>query len=100
MAVYVDPLMRRGWILRGREVANCHLFTDSLDLTELHALAETIGLRREWFQDEASVPHYDLTPLRREKALIVGAVAVDRRQAVMIWRARRQAVGVQQRAVP
>ena len=89
MTVYVDPLSFRGWRIRGREVANCHLFTNQVDLSELHALASAIGMHREWFQDARSAPHYDLTPTRRAAALAAGAVAVDFRQAVRIWRARR-----------
>lgn len=89
MTVYVDPRSFRGWRIRGREVANCHLFTDQVDLSELHALASAIGMHREWFQDARSVPHYDRTPTRRAAALAAGAVAVDFRQAVRIWRARR-----------
>jgi hypothetical protein len=85
---YVDELMRHGWIMYGREIRSCHLFTDSAELEELHALAARIGLKRGWFQAK-STPHYDLTALRRNAALAAGAVAVDRRQAVAIWRARR-----------
>jgi hypothetical protein len=33
--------------------------------------------------------HYDLTPLRREKAVKLGAIEVDRKQAVLIWRKAR-----------
>jgi hypothetical protein len=89
MTVYVDPLSFRGWRIRGRDVANCHLFTDQVDLRELHGLASAIGMHLEWFQDARSAPHYDLTPTRRAAALAAGAVAVDFRQAVHIWRARR-----------
>lgn len=89
MMIYVDPLMQFGWVIRGARIANCHLFTDSADLDELHRFAEGIGLKRAWFQGKASVPHYDLTPRRRAAAVKAGAVEVDRRQAVAIWRAWR-----------
>jgi hypothetical protein len=46
VSVYVDPLMDHGWILRGNPVMSCHLFTDQVDLTELHQLASMIGCRR------------------------------------------------------
>jgi len=36
-----------------------HLFTDS-SLEELHTFAASIGLRREWFQGNKAVPHYDV----------------------------------------
>lgn len=88
MTVYVDPLMEHGWRLYGRQTSNCHLFTDG-PLEELHSFAAQIGMKREWFQPR-STPHYDLTPSRRKVAVALGAVEVDRRQAVAIWRALRQ----------
>lgn len=90
MAIYVDPLMSWGWRLRGRIVKSCHLFTDEMDLGELHRIAAIIGMRRDWFQDAPSAPHYDLTPSRREHAVRLGAIEVSRARAVEIWRARRQ----------
>lgn len=86
MTCYVDPLARNGWRLG----PNCHLFTDG-DLQELHALAGRIGMKRAWFQPfpQHSVPHYDLTASRRAAAVKCGAVEVDRRRAVQIWRAWR-----------
>ena len=89
MAVYVDSLVEWGWVLRGRSVASCHLFTDTLDLTELHAMAAAIGMKRSWFQDKRSAPHYDLTASRRARAVELGAIEVDRRQAAAITRGRR-----------
>lgn len=89
MAVYVDPLMNHGWVLRGRAVASCHLFADAVD--ELHALASRIGLKRAWFQDHR-LAHYDLTASRRELAIEAGAIPLGRAEAVAIW--RRQRVGV------
>lgn len=91
MTVYVDPLLDHGWILRGVQVRSCHLFTDQVDLQELHRLASAIGCRREWFQDKA-LPHYDLTMQRRQEAIGAGAVPVTRREAVEIWRRRRTIV--------
>lgn len=90
MPIYVDPLGTYGWKIRGRTVRNCHMFTDALDLEELHIFAERIGLRRAWFQDHRIAPHYDLTPSRREQALACGAVDVNRRTAVALWQARRE----------
>jgi len=96
VTIYVDPLMHNGWILRGRAIANCHLFTDELELDNLHAFARAIGMKRDWFQhkplDIGSLPHYDLTPRRRAAAIAAGAVEVDRREAVRLWRARREAI--------
>lgn len=90
MAVYVDQLAPWGWILRGHQVRSCHMFTDSADLGELHAVALRIGMKREWFQPHRIAPHYDLTPSRRLIAVELGVIEVTRRQARDIWRARRE----------
>lgn len=94
--VYVDPLQDFGWVLRGRRVASCHLFTDSIDLAELHRIAASAGMKPVWFQCSGRVaPHYDLTASRRRLAVSAGAVEVTRREAVAIWRARRSLVAGQ-----
>jgi len=89
MTVYVDPLGNFGWKLRGRATTNCHMFTDTEDLSELHKVAAKIGMKLAWFQNSKSAPHYDLTPNRRAAAIRAGAVEVDREKAVSIWQARR-----------
>jgi hypothetical protein len=63
----------------------CHLFTDG-PLEDLHTFALRIGLRREWFQHHERLPHYDLTPPRRKRALLAGAVEADRRTVVATMR--------------
>jgi hypothetical protein len=68
------------------------MFTDAIDLGELHAIAAAIGMRLEWFQNHRRAPHYDLTPHRRQAALAAGAVAVTRAEAVRIWRERRETI--------
>ena len=89
MTVYVDPLANHGWIMYGRLIQSCHLFNDSVEIDELHELAQRIGLKRAWFQPKSS-PHYDLTATRHQAvAIAAGAQEVDRHQAVAIWRARR-----------
>lgn len=50
-------------------------------------MAARIGLRRAWFQ-AGRVPHYDLTPARRQAALDDGAVFVAAKEQA---RARRRA---------
>ncbi|WP_321820834.1 MULTISPECIES: DUF4031 domain-containing protein [unclassified Burkholderia] len=92
MSIYVDELESWGWVLRGRKVQSCHMFTNSLDLEELHIFAERVGMKRTWFQEHRIAPHYDLTPSRRELAIRLGAISVDRRTASRIWRERRDAV--------
>lgn len=88
MTVYVDELADWGWKMHGKNVMNCHMITDAVDLKELHDMATRIGLKRSWFQD-GNAPHYDLTKARREKAIKLGAIQIGRRETVEILRARR-----------
>jgi hypothetical protein len=62
----------------------CHLVADSLD--ELHAFAAAIGLKRSWFQDRASYPHYDITMSVRERAIKRGALSVGKREMLQAAR--------------
>lgn len=75
MTIYVDPLFNA--VPRTAQAKKhgsqwCHLMTDG-DLEELHQFAESIGLKRSWFQ-RSSVPHYDLTPSKRLLAIKNGAI--------------------------
>jgi hypothetical protein len=69
--VYVDGLS--SW-WKGR--LWCHMFADSLK--ELHEFAAKLNLRRDWFQPDLRLPHYDITETRRKKAVSLGAIEVDR----------------------
>ena len=57
----------------------CHMVTDSSP-EELHDFARRLGLRRERFQQHERLPHYDLRPEMREKALALGAEAVGSKE--------------------
>lgn len=70
VAIYVDRLIQWG------NARWCHMMSDT-SLGELHAMAQRIGLRREWFQDNAHHPHYDLTPNKRQAAIRAGAIPVS-----------------------
>src|SRR6185312_582865 len=87
MSVYVDHAFAYGeW---GRWSGGGHLQADTPE--ELHAFAERLGMRREWFQSRSGRPendHYDLTERGRELALQMGAIAEDRRTGTR----RRQAL--------
>jgi hypothetical protein len=64
----------------------CHMATDNHTpegLEELHRMAVSIGLRREWFQNHPRHPHYDLPPDKRVLALAMGAVPVTSRELVL-----------------
>lgn len=77
MTVYVDEAV---WPFRGQLF--CHMMTDNPDLTELHDMAEHIGMRREWFQDKPHYPHYDLPPVMRARAVAAGAVEITATELV------------------
>lgn len=76
MSVYVDQLREWGW----SKGASCHLLADTPE--ELHAFAGKIGMQRRWFQRLASTPHYDLTATRRKRAVLAGAIELDRLELV------------------
>jgi hypothetical protein len=90
LGVYVDHAFAAGdW---GRWTGGGHLQADTLE--ELHAFAERLGLRREWFQTTPGRPendHYDLGRRGRERALELGAIAEDRASGARRRRAIRQA---------
>jgi hypothetical protein len=73
MSVYVDPICE---VHFGRWKYACHMIADTLD--ELHTMAYAIGMHREWFQPK-SFPHYDLLRSRREAAVRLGAIELDKR---------------------
>jgi hypothetical protein len=91
MSVYVDSIfaMVATKDAEARRVGGrtghrwCHMMADTAE--ELHAMADTIGLKRAWFQGD----HYDLTPGRRVAALRAGALEVDSRFLVQLRRRRR-----------
>jgi Protein of unknown function (DUF4031) len=80
MTVYVDPLFRTTPSKKWPYTQACHL-TCSGDVTELHAFAHRLGLKRVWFQNQHRNPllwHYDLTANKRQHALRLGAIAITR----------------------
>ena len=85
MAVYVDDAI---WNWAGRRW--CHLLAD--DVEELHRFAARLGLHRHLYQGppKTIAPHYDLTGLERDRAIRLGAVAVDRAGIVAVFRRVRE----------
>ena len=90
VSVYVDNAFAVGdW---GRWSGGGHLQADTRE--ELHAFAERLGLRREWFQYKPGRPendHYDLGRNGRERALELGAIDEDRAAGTRRRRAIRRA---------
>jgi hypothetical protein len=72
MAVYVDPIREHPPFHDGNTLW-CHMIADTEE--ELHAMAERIGMRREWYQGD----HYDLRPAGRALALQYGAQEMSMR---------------------
>lgn len=82
MTVYVDDMEAQF----GR-MTMCHMIADTV--AELHEMADTIGMRRSWFQDKESGPHYDLSKSKRAAAIRAGAMEITWRQCGImcaIWR--------------
>lgn len=61
---------------------SCRLFTLPGFLPDLHEFAGALDLKLCWFHEHADLPHYDLTPQRRELALRRGAVEVSPEELV------------------
>lgn len=72
MTVYVDKARHPF----GRMIM-CHMIADTL--SELHAMADRIGVARRWCQLSGSFPHYDISLEKRAAALRCGAVEIERR---------------------
>jgi hypothetical protein len=87
MSVYVDPLLRHGGSAAFRWKESCHMYADTLE--ELHEMAVRIGMRRSWFQNHSSMPHYDLVASRRVDAIMAGSIEHTRREMVDFMRKRR-----------
>ena len=86
--VYVDeirPVIRsRCWPYNKA----CHLVADTI--SEMHAFARRLSLRRSWCQKHSSLPHYDLTENKRRQAIRLGAIEITDSQLVEMIREHRK----------
>jgi Protein of unknown function (DUF4031) len=82
MSVYVD-----NYFAQFGRMKMSHMIADSLE--ELHAMADQIGVARRWFQEQSSFPHYDVCKAKRELAIGLGAIALEKRDFVMKMRELR-----------
>jgi len=65
----------------------CHMIADSDP--ELHAMVDTIGVERKWYQGD----HYDIALSKRALAVAAGAVEITKRQCgCMVMRRRLEGV--------
>ncbi len=78
MTVYVNKLR-----VRYGRMTLCHLLAD--DLGELHAMAQSLGLDRSWFQPGA-LPHYDISLAVRGRAIAAGAQVINRAELALLAR--------------
>lgn len=83
MAVYVD-----NYSASYRGMSMSHMVADTL--TELHQMAEQLGLKRSWFQDKGRSPHYDVCKTKRDRAIGLGAKLVSSRDLVLVLRRGRE----------
>lgn len=97
MKVYVDALVNWPVTKKWKHGKACHLMIKpDTPIEKLHEFAEWLGLKRAWFQVSSSgLPHYDLTELKRAKAVKHGAIEIDRRGTVGIIEGWRKASAVQ-----
>jgi hypothetical protein len=58
-----------------------HLVSDT-DIEELHRFARRLGLKREWFQTDGDLPHYDIVETKRALAVKLGARSVAPREVL------------------
>lgn len=68
----------------------CHMVADSE--SELHAMAEEIGVDRRHYQypHKSNFPHYDICLQKRALALSYGALEINMRQAPSIARSKHE----------
>lgn len=87
--IYVDSIQRGPTPWRGGRYS--HLMSDE-SIAELLAFAKTLGLPSSWFQQpyRSALPHFDLAPSYRARAIAAGAIEVDRRGFVEAMRRYRE----------
>jgi len=76
VSVYVDHYFAQ----YGR-MQMSHMIADTPG--ELHEMADRIGVQRKWFQKHASIPHYDVCKSKRELAIKLGTIPMERRDFVL-----------------
>ena len=85
MPVYVDnsteyPTSRMDGHTRRWGSLWSHMWCDPGEEARLHEIAQLIGLRRSYFQDNPRHPHYDVIPSKRALAINAGAMPMEFRE--------------------
>lgn len=73
-----------------------HMATDNRSdhgLEELHAMADRLGLRRQWLHRHPGIPHYDVPETKKREAIAHGAVEVTTRELILRCRRSRKGAG-------
>lgn len=86
--IVVDELFTCGPPWRGSQ--SCHLLSDR-SVIELLDFARRVRLPSTWLQRDGGLPHFDLSPSWRTRAIAAGAVPVDRRGFVAAMHRYREA---------
>lgn len=69
--VYVDMVQPAPRSCRWRWRIYSHMWAD--DPFDLQIMAKVLGLRQSWLHDKPGFPHYDVTPRKRNMAILWGA---------------------------
>lgn len=62
-----------------------HMAADTLE--ELHCMAQKVGVAKRHFQNKQGKPHYDICKQNKLKAIELGAIEVNDRQIIELYRA-------------
>jgi hypothetical protein len=62
-------------------------------IEELHAMADSLGISRDHFQDKPEKPHYDICKSKKKKAIRLLAKEVSDKEIVLIL---KQQNGIQE----
>tara|TARA_B100002019_G_C21179931_1_gene553147 strand:+ start:746 stop:1075 length:330 start_codon:yes stop_codon:yes gene_type:complete len=76
MTVYVDT-MQANFKYKNNHYKMSHMIADTEE--ELHSFAQSLGLKREWYQDQSKHKHYDISQSIKKKAIENGAIEVSQK---------------------
>jgi len=85
MSVYIDDMKAPYGFMK-----MSHMIADTVE--ELHEMADNIGIKRKWFQGQASFPHYDICQSKKKEAVdCFGAIPVTQRELALKIRELKKA---------